>query len=328
MQGCRVGCSSDCLIRSSPAQVENSMKLRKAAVRNFRRLEDVEIEFDEKETIFVGPNNSGKTTATAVFRCFLGSRDFKIHDFSMAKISQINAYEPDAETHELPEIELDLWFHFDPTGIEFGRVFALLPNLSDGLDQVGIRCSYRVKNTEELWSTYDAVFPVNDEGHRKQTLTHFLGIDGNLKDYYEITYFSLEEGEDGVKAALVDPKEGKRTLASLLRVDFVDAQRNMDDEEIGRSNKLSTAFASFYKGNYIRPEFKEESVQIIDENNQRLTEHYKVSFNELFAVIGGLGVPSANDRELKLVSLFIVYECNPFIETPVVSAVGVGNCCP
>jgi putative ATP-dependent endonuclease of OLD family len=39
------------------------------------------------QTIFVGPNNSGKTSATAIFRCFLGGRDFKIHDFSVAQVA-------------------------------------------------------------------------------------------------------------------------------------------------------------------------------------------------------------------------------------------------
>lgn len=278
------------------------MKLCKAAVRNFRRLEDVEIEFDEKETIFVGPNNSGKTTATVVFRCFLGSRDFKIHDFSMAKISQIDSYDPDDERSVLPEIELDLWFHFDPTGIESGRVFLLLPNLSESLNLVGIRCCYRVKKAEELWKEYDKVFPVSESGRRKQTLSRYLSMEGNLKRHFEIAYFSLEKNEDGTIPTLVDPNEGKRTLASLLRVDFVDAQRKMDDEETGRSNKLSTAFAAYYKGNHVQIDIKEESVMIIDENNQRLTDHYKDSFQELFSVIAGLGVPSANDRELKLVS--------------------------
>lgn len=44
------------------------MKLSKAAIRNFRRLENVTIDVEEQETVFVGPNNSGKTSATAIFR--------------------------------------------------------------------------------------------------------------------------------------------------------------------------------------------------------------------------------------------------------------------
>lgn len=275
------------------------MKLLKAAIKNFRRLEDVEIEFDEKETVFVGPNNSGKTTATAVFRCFLGSRNFKIHDFSMAKIGQIDAYNPDDETSELPDIGLDLWFSFKAAEIEFGRVFALLPNLSESLDQVGISCNYCVKKSRELWNAYNKVFPTLDDGTRRQTLSHFLGIEDNLKSHFEITYSTID-GE--TEPAAIDPKEGKKILASLIRTDFVDAQRNMNDEEVGHSNKLSTAFASYYKGNHTQLGFEEASIQVIDDNNQRLTDHYGNSFEGLLQVVRGLGVPSANDRVLKLVS--------------------------
>ena len=35
------------------------MKLTKVSLRNFRRLENVDIDFESSETIFVGPNNSG-----------------------------------------------------------------------------------------------------------------------------------------------------------------------------------------------------------------------------------------------------------------------------
>ncbi len=68
------------------------MKLSKATIRNFRRLEDVTIDIEERETVFVGPNNSGKTSATAIFRAFLGSREFKIHDFSVARIGAFDDF--------------------------------------------------------------------------------------------------------------------------------------------------------------------------------------------------------------------------------------------
>lgn len=42
------------------------MKLKKVTIRNFRRLENVTIEIETMETVFVGPNNSGKTSATAI----------------------------------------------------------------------------------------------------------------------------------------------------------------------------------------------------------------------------------------------------------------------
>ncbi|MBS0126289.1 AAA family ATPase [Thetidibacter halocola] len=104
------------------------MYLKKIVLRNFRRLKDVVIDFEEKETVFVGPNNSGKTSATAAIRSFLSSRDFKIHDFSLYSLTAINTYDPAAPA-PLPSIQLDLWFHIDPGAIEFGTVFALATDL-------------------------------------------------------------------------------------------------------------------------------------------------------------------------------------------------------
>lgn len=68
------------------------MKIERISIRNFRRLENVDIGIEESDTVFVGPNNSGKTSATAAFRCFLGHRSFSIHDFTVSKIPELNVY--------------------------------------------------------------------------------------------------------------------------------------------------------------------------------------------------------------------------------------------
>ena len=113
------------------------MKIQKIHLRNFRRLEDIEIGFEPKETVFVGPNNSGKTSATTAFRLFLVRPDFKIYDFSVSTIADIDAFgmTDDAKTDSLPSIEMDIWFSIDPD-IEFGRVSSLIPNVSTNLKKL------------------------------------------------------------------------------------------------------------------------------------------------------------------------------------------------
>ena len=123
------------------------MKIERIVIRNFRRLENVEIGIEDQDTVFVGPNNSGKTSATTIFSCFLGKRSFRIHDFSVTKIPDIDAFAFDGN-HVLPTIDLDIWFKIDPKSIEFGRAFTLLPNLSDNFDRLGVRLSYQATNPE------------------------------------------------------------------------------------------------------------------------------------------------------------------------------------
>jgi predicted ATP-dependent endonuclease of OLD family len=212
------------------------MKLIGIAIRNFRRLERVVIGFEENETIFVGPNNSGKTSATAAFRCFLGEKDFKVHDLSVSKVPAIDAFGDGGEPEVLPTIELDLWFSIDPNHISFGRAFTLLPELSDELDKVGVRLKLQPRDPVKMRAEYWAAYPVSEDGTRTRRLSQFLGTDTNLKSHYEIAYYSLDAtaGAETVET-LLDSKDGRSLLKDLLRVDFVDAQRGVEDDEASRS---------------------------------------------------------------------------------------------
>lgn len=283
------------------------MKLKHFSIKNFRRLEDVQIDLDDNETVFVGPNNSGKTSATVIFRYFLKGTEFRIHDFSVSRIQEIDHFgsEKDKKDLSLPSIDLDLWFKIDPE-IEFGRVFSLLPNTLSDLDEVGIRISFAVKqdDIDGLVSAYDEAKSLKKEGATRDafTLSRFLSIKGNLKRFFGLHYFVLEKTDADSMVSALEPTEAERVLSSLLRIDFVDAQRNIDDQEASRSNRLSAAFAAFYKHNLEEPTINEAASRVIDENNQNLSAHYETTFKDLMGVISRLGVPSVNDRGLKIVS--------------------------
>ncbi|MDY7114891.1 AAA family ATPase [Halomonas sp. SSL-5] len=282
----------------------NSISIRNLnsiSIRNFRRLRSVEIDFEDKETVFVGPNNSGKTSATAAVRSFLGNRDFKVHDFSMSCILSIDKYDP-SQGVSLPSIELDLWFQVDPGSIAFGRVFDLATNLSADFSEIGMRCALAADDATELWEQYDNAFPQGEDGKRKRSLSHFLELEDNLRKYFSLHIFSLEKNQHEILATPIDPKIGKKILNSLLRVDFVDAQRNIDDENATRSNRLSEAFATYYRRNLEQAELAEKAVAVIEENNENLTKHYGQHFEPLMNMIGGLGLPSDNDRAMRVVS--------------------------
>ena len=116
------------------------MKVCHVAIKNFRRLENVEFSLENDHTVFVGSNNSGKTSTAAAFRLFLKRNDFTVSDFTVGRINDLNKYGEDFSTTAeiIPSIEMDLWFSIDPE-TEFGRVFSLLPNVSMTFEKVGIR---------------------------------------------------------------------------------------------------------------------------------------------------------------------------------------------
>ncbi|MET0076228.1 MAG: AAA family ATPase [Candidatus Thiodiazotropha lotti] len=277
------------------------MKIKRIALRNFRRLENVEIDFDERETVFVGPNNSGKTSATSAFKLFLKTLDFKVHDFSVSKIADLNRFGLNEDNAQVPKIEMDLWLSIDPD-IEFGRVFALLPDVSATVEEVGIRIQYAAKDEDALKADYYSAFPEQENGNRAKSLSHFLSLSNNLSRHFAPVYWTLENSGTEINQHHMDADEAKKTLGSIVRVDFVDAQRNIDDQESSRSTRLSQAFATYYKMNLEQAEVNEEANRVIDENNENLNKHYETSFHELMGVLKSLGVPSVNDRRLKIIS--------------------------
>lgn len=277
------------------------MKIKKVNLRNFRRLEDVEIDFGDKETVFVGPNNSGKTSATSAFKIFLKNQDFKIHDFSVSKIDELDRYGRGEEGAAVPSLEMDLWLSINPD-IEFGRVFPLLPNVSAAIEEVGVRIQYAVLDEDRLKEEYFSAFPEQDDGTRVRSLAQYLSLANNLSRHFTTVYWTLEKNGDETKTHHMDADEAKKTLSSIVRVDFVDAQRNIDDYEASRSTRLSQAFSTYYKNNLQQAEINEEANRVIDENNENLNRHYETSFEGLMGILKSLGVPSVNDRELKLIS--------------------------
>jgi predicted ATP-dependent endonuclease of OLD family len=282
-----------------------TMKLKRYKLRNFRRLENITVEVEDGETIFVGPNNSGKTSGTSAFKYFVNqSPRLAIYDFSAPHTKVIDYFGKTGKIDkDFPSIEMDLWFSVN-LETEYGRIADLLTTTSIEYKEIGIKISLQVKDIEDLREDYLASYSMSENSENQKSLTQFCSSTSNFNKHFQLCYFSLEKSlSDGdEKATQLKSKEGGRIINSLLMVDYVDAQRNIDDREIGRSNKLSTAFTDFYKNNLEEPDRKKEANKVIDKNNKELTDHYKEHFSSLIKMIQSLGVPSANDRSLKLLS--------------------------
>lgn len=60
------------------------MKIESVQIRNFRKLKDCHIDFGNKETVFVGANNSGKTSAISTIVWFLKNTEkFTLKEFTV-----------------------------------------------------------------------------------------------------------------------------------------------------------------------------------------------------------------------------------------------------
>jgi len=134
-------------------------------IQNFRKLRSVRIEFSSQSTLFVGANNSGKTTAIVALRFFLcrgGANFFTTNDFTLSHWEALNAFGQEwlqaasgSETAipdeaKLQELlpSLDVWIRIGTSEIHHAR--ELLPTLDWTEGLLGVRLLYEPKDTMAL----------------------------------------------------------------------------------------------------------------------------------------------------------------------------------
>jgi DNA helicase-2/ATP-dependent DNA helicase PcrA len=252
------------------------MHLHSYRLHNFRRLRDVHIELAKDISIFVGANNSGKTSATQALQIFLAGRSEKLslHDFSSQVWKQLNetgaAPEQQDATATLPVMLLDLWFEVTETDLQF--VMPLLPSSAWEGKHVGIRVEFGALNAQETLQRFRAkkaatTAQVGALGAQVGTyipwprkLTAYL--EKELHREYAFRYYVLDRAQcdNGFvpragysPAELTGETKGASILDSLIQVDCLNAQRHLADPAadraggMGRSESLSRRMSRFYE---------------------------------------------------------------------------------
>lgn len=136
------------------------MYLHSYRLKNYRRLRDVRVELASDISIFVGANNSGKTSATQAITMFLsGAKDrFSLFDFSSHTWKELNELEKADPAEDanaiIPAIALDLWFEVSESDLYL--VIPILPSSDWAGSKVGVRIEFAARDPVELLQRYRA----------------------------------------------------------------------------------------------------------------------------------------------------------------------------
>jgi predicted ATP-dependent endonuclease of OLD family len=301
--------------------------LKSFAVKNFRRLKDVRVDLASEATIFVGANNSGKTSATHIFRLLLGEGSkFSAFDFSADCWDEFNRFDWDAfnnltleETDvppELPIISIDLWFEVDEDNLH--RVIDLLPDLDWQGKLVGVRITFEARDMRSLYDHYrdacqEATRSIDAGGSESDQAGSYKPWPQDLYDYlrkrlseeYRICYYKLDaakfDADLKAEAGYVPPNlvDGAKVLCSLIKVDFLDAQRYLSDSEAhGRTEDLSKRLSKFYVRNLDKQDPDLSARRALAEAEGKLNDHFAKVFAPTLESLSKLGYPGITNPEL------------------------------
>ena len=143
------------------------MRIEFVEIANFRKLLSTRAGLSPEKTVFVGANNSGKTSAITALRYFLVDRErssFCFNDFTLAHWPVINAMGAAWEAahvavQPLPEPVwdpmlpfLDVWLHVAESEVHY--VQKILPTLDWEGGRLGVRMRLEPKDAEQLQLEY------------------------------------------------------------------------------------------------------------------------------------------------------------------------------
>lgn len=318
------------------------MKLQAYRLQNYRRLRDVVIELDNEISIFVGANNSGKTSAVQGLYSMLrgDTKKFELFDFSAALWAEIDVIGRSAPGDEdapkrLPSILLDLWFRVGED--DLATAMSLLPSTEWDGKCVGIRVAFEPRDAYELVQRFHELHEkannaaialaaqrraatevgAGDEVEAETATSEYKPWPESLTKYltkelskeYTFRYYVLDERAfvDYQTAADYEPQPlgkesgGATILKSLVRVDFLRAQRHLDDPDAASSDRaesLSRRLSRFYHRNLEKRGDDHAALKALDTSEKELNFHLEEVFSDTLRRLAKLGYPGVNNPEI------------------------------
>ena len=253
------------------------MRIAFIEIANFRKILSARIDFSPETTLFVGANNSGKTSAMLALRRFLVEKGkFKTQDFTLSHWKQIDELgkiwqklaegtlvplNGDAWARLMPT--LDIWLEVEDKEIHY--VSSLLPTLDWQGGKLGVRLRLEPKDIEAFYKDFRITISEADKmrgvvaagnGKKQKSLTLWPTcmidfLSRRLSTHFGIAAYVLDPSK------LSEPSEGMARpqtletdsapldgdpLKGLIRIDEINAQRGLGESDGAEVNDGSTSF--------------------------------------------------------------------------------------
>ena len=207
------------------------MRIKHVEIENFRLLRNVAVGLEERTTLIVGRNNSGKTSIAELFRRLLSERTltFRLEDFSLGchecfwtAFEAHRAGAADVRGH-LPSITVTLDIAYDVDAPDLGPLSDCIIDLNPDCTDARLVLTFgpRPTATEGLFD--GIVAPGEDAAADRVTLFRALG--SRLPAAYATSLEAVDPNDPTNRKAL-EPK----TLTALIHGGFINAQRGLDDD--------------------------------------------------------------------------------------------------
>ena len=314
------------------------MKIAFTDIQNFRKLKSCRVELSENKTVFVGANNSGKTSAMDALIIFLKrsrQKDLSTTDFTLSNWSDINKIGTDWIENQNPDElnlgselwypcvpSIDIWLDVEDKEIHY--VSHIIPTLDWSGGHLGVRLIFEPKKVEDLYKAYKAAYEAakNTSESRKngnplklwpQTMREFL--DKELHKHFTNNAYILDPSKCTEKTPQKLPENSEPIagdpFGGLFKIDIINAQRGFSDPnstEDGSKNdrRLSAQLRTYFDKHLNPSELPDtndlDALEAIETARTAFDKRLKESFKASISELEGLNYPGFSDPKIQISS--------------------------
>ena len=273
------------------------MRIKNLKVRNFRLLDNIEenLDLEAHSTIIVWRNNSWKTSLTELFKKFLNDwNKFQFEDISVSSYEELRESityyrEFKAELNEIEKESKEIVFTEKTPRIELQITFIIehsdnnLPlqwlDLDDTTNEYTLLFEYTLKNKNSFY---------------ENALTE--------PDFIEYLKKNFEWNFE-MRTSFIDSlnKKNKYTgdIKQIFKVDFIDAQRHLDDNSSDKNKTLSKVFETYFNKN--KGSENMTFISALEWVNSDLDSQYATFFGSLHTDLHNFWYPGLWEKDKKLI---------------------------
>lgn len=309
------------------------MRISSIYIQNFKKLYRCKIDFSKDTTLFVGANNSGKTSAMDALGKFLAGRPFVFNDFTISNRELINTIGAQWEISDCEKPEsisnwsnllpsMDVWLDVDLQNIY--NVVSIIPTLNWRGGLLGVRLLFQPQMIETLFTEYRVAFFAARETEKKNTGKEAIQLfPKNLCDFLErklSTYFTI-------KSYILDPSKADEPspqktvfemecltdnpLKGIVRINMISAQRGFSDIDKKELSEVErTSLSSQIRGYYDKhldpektPSPEDLSILVATEQARKVfDQNLETKFEPAIKELEELGYPGVTNPQITISS--------------------------
>lgn len=277
------------------------MYLKTIQINNFRLLREVSLTLQKETTVIVGRNNSGKTALTEIFRRFFSGRSpaFILEDFSLSSMNRfeealqakLDKLDETIIRSKLPSIDLYLTVDYSENKDDYGAVGEFIIDLEATITDAVIKLSYQLKDGK-----IDELFEGITETNKNEL---FEKLKERIPHLFNIVILAIDPTDYNNKSVQEFSK-----LSNCLGVDFINAQRGLDDVTQSEKDVLGKVLNSIFKNaaSDSAPEDMKNKTKelegVVDDLQHKIDTDFKDKLNALLPALSIFGYPGLSDPNL------------------------------